>query len=487
MGADLKARSIANQNKSELAFITGDINSVFLPIWIDTVGKTLQIWGVVTLYSKQGKYIIPTVSPYSWSYVANDEDIMLIYFDPSDSAIKIANTKNTTIGNKIPITFFNNMGYLHGNAHAIKFNGVTGTEMPYYDWDSSNAFVMPNNYYFIKDYVYSLASQNFNKAITYSNPNLLYEIHTDMYIDRFVNSCKLQFKTIGLLTSRLSGIKGSNFVNALWKELNINVSNTTKTQTTPKVLCIGDSITHRQFIYFIKKWLTDLGINPTLLGTMLNLTDTAATVLGEGRQGWRSTDFTGVCTHDGVPFPASNAVNSNFTNPFLSAGLFNFGYYMTQQVFASVDYVVIMIGTNDITNYSELGVAPTVPDSSIPTNVYNSISTMITSIHAYNPAIKIAVVPPVLGGMYLNKNKLYLEVAEKLIYEFDNLKVANVYLIASYLSTGIMSSKEPLTGTPFSAINNTQKAGLPVDVHDTIGGARVNALWSASWIMNMLT
>jgi len=487
MAKDKVARGMAQ--KIELGFIIGDsaANPPFLPISIDTVARTVYIYYLFTLYSKKGKYTVPAVSPYAKSYSGSSDDIIMIYFDLSDLVVKVVNITTTpSPTNIIPITYFNGSGYLHGNSHAIKLDGAPALEMPYYAWNTSNAFVMPNNYYFIKDYTYSIASQNFNKLITTNNPNLLYEIYTDMYIERFINSAKLSFKTAGVMPSVLTGIRGGYFKNALRKELTINVTGTEKTSTTPKILCIGDSITHRQFVYFIKKWLTELGITPTFIGTMNNLTDTAETILGEGRQGWRSTDFTGVCTHNGVAFPASDAVNSLYTNPFLNGSVFDFSHYMTAQGFTGVDYVVLMMGTNDVTNYSAQGVAPTVADATIPLNVRDSLNTIIASIHAYNPNIKIAVVPPVLGGMYLEKNKLFLEVATRLIYTYD-AKISNVYLIPSYLSTGIMSGKEQLPGTEFSVLDPTIKSTLPNDVHDSIGGARINALWSASWIMNMLT
>lgn len=489
MSADLKARGMAQASKPEMGFIIGDSTATppFLPISIDTTGKTVSIYYLFTLYSRKGKFTVPAVGPYVKSYTGSSDDIIMIYFDLTDLVWKVANiTTSAAPTNIIPISYFNGAGYFHGNAHAIRYNGAPALEQPYYDWDISNAFVMPNNFYFVKDYTYSIASQNFNKLVTYNNPNLLYEIFTDQYIDRFVNSCRLNFKTIEAFATTLTGIKGQNFKNALRKDLTINVTGTTKTNTTPKILCMGDSITHRYFIDYIKKWLVSMGITPTFIGTMQNQASTGY-ILGEGRSGWRSTDFTGVCTHDGSPLPASDAVNSVLTNPFLNGGVFDFSHYMSAQGFVGVDYVVLMMGTNDVTNYSVQGVAPTVSDATIPLNVRDSLNTIITSIHAYNPNIKIAVLPPILGGMWLDKTYEFLAVAERLIYTFDVVGVANVNLVASYLTSGLMAAKVQTAGTAFSVLNNTIKSPLSNDVHDQTTAASMNALWAASWIMNMLT
>jgi lysophospholipase L1-like esterase len=150
-----------------------------------------------------------------------------------------------------------------------------------------------------------------------------------------------------------------------------------------KVLVIGDSTTANGICIgkLNDNFNTDVMDIQTIgsLGTTPNK--------HEGRSGWTANLYVTVASSldgNGV------AVNNAFWNPGTSA--FDFSYYMTQNAFSSVDYVVINLGINDMFSFND--------DASLNatiTNVLSQYQTMINSITAYNANIKIGIaltIPP---------------------------------------------------------------------------------------------
>ena len=113
----------------------------------------------------------------------------------------------------------------------------------------------------------------------------------------------------------------------------------------------------------------------TLLGTL----DTA-TYPNEGRAGWALKDYVGQTTRG-----RNEEAGATYTNPFWNATAekFDFSYYMSEQGYSGVDYVVIQLGINDLG-----GVDMADPYAYIQT-MYGWLCEIIDSVLDYNSSIKI--------------------------------------------------------------------------------------------------
>lgn len=133
------------------------------------------------------------------------------------------------------------------------------------------------------------------------------------------------------------------------------------------LLAIGDStVDHDTMTAKLLSYFTEKGHTITLLGTLGDGIDPLNK--NEGRAGWTTADY------------LANTTKNGYTNPFWNptSEEFDFSYYMTQQGYTNVDFVIIQLGINDL--YSGSSVFPNV---NIQT-VWNNIKTMIDSIQTYN-------------------------------------------------------------------------------------------------------
>ncbi|WP_349398525.1 hypothetical protein, partial [Clostridium perfringens] len=290
------------------------------------------------------------------------------------------------------------------------------------------------------------------------------------------------------------------------KDLNLYVadpSKTTKKDVT--VLCIGDSITESNFPKNLKWQLSKFGINATMIGTRndshnvykYGISEYLSIAKGEGRGGWRLTDF--VCK---TPLKEGGYYRPTFEIMNPETQKFDFSYYMRTQNFESVDMVVINLGTNDITGYHYQGSAVGSPVHDkirrvdLDTEYLNPSSEfylgklygeLIDSIHAYNPDIKIGINPPMTSGTtgFIVSSMKWAEVL------INSLKdKPNVYILGSYLAQGQLSTfnMEDYRDTlqPVSEINGTLKGTRYMsNVHVNGMGQLIHSLYPASWIVNM--
>lgn len=136
-------------------------------------------------------------------------------------------------------------------------------------------------------------------------------------------------------------------------------------------LLIGDSTIERDSAKIGQTLLdafTARGKTITLLGTR-----GSGDNKNEGRSGWSAAGYCRTAESGGV----TNA----FYNP-LTEG-FDFSYYMTNQNYESVDFVVIQLGINDL--YNE----PLYSAKARIDTLIADMTTIINSIHAFNPDQKI--------------------------------------------------------------------------------------------------
>ena len=192
------------------------------------------------------------------------------------------------------------------------------------------------------------------------------------------------------------------------------------------LLAIGDStidqdhLTGKLLSYFAENNHTI-----TLLGTLGSKDPLNK---NEGRAGWTTADY------------MTNSTKNGYTNPFWNptAEAFDFSYYMTQQQYSGVDFVVIQLGINDL--------YPSTPryykEEPNYSNIWTNMRVMIDSILAYNSGIKIIInlpTPPnsdptkhyIPGFLYENFVARYNELAlnESLKLSDSKVRVSYCHLI----------------------------------------------------------
>lgn len=198
---------------------------------------------------------------------------------------------------------------------------------------------------------------------------------------------------------------------------------------TKTLMVIGDSTTNEGWA--TKELLTLFGgseaMDLTLLGTR------EASVVGaqsaenkhEGRSGWTSTHYV-------------SATGPGATNAFWDGSAFNFTWYMGQQSYSAVDYVILNLGINDM-------FLPTSDTSLLTaiTTVLANYDTIVASIIAFSASIKIGIavtIPPAanqdafghdyLAGQtrwrYKRNNIIWVKA---LIDHFAGQQASNIYLV----------------------------------------------------------
>lgn len=376
-----------------------------------------------------------------------------------------------------------------------------------YDWNN-NRFVLPSDLYLVKNIPYSISATDFNMEQLKDNDNCLFEITLPTKTVQFEQTADIliPYSYDHPFRTRIAG-KYKYGTSILTQDINLHVANpdnVTKKDVT--ILCIGDSITQSNYPKHLKWHLAQMGINATMIGTVTNshefysygISQYLSAEKGEGRGGWRLTDFT--CNT-----PLVNGgyyKNSSFPMMNPTTGKFDFSYYMTQQGFSGVDFVVINLGTNDLGGYHYAGSTAgnsaygTIRKVDLDTEYLNPESeyylgklykTLIDSIHAYNSDIKIAINPPMGAGDsdFIIKSLKWAEICQ---YEFKD--TTNVYNLASYASQAQLSATNIEAIRPYikqvNSKNNTYKfKNTPDDVHYNGMGQLIHTLYPASWIVNM--
>ncbi len=190
------------------------------------------------------------------------------------------------------------------------------------------------------------------------------------------------------------------------------IPNTAGSGLSKSVLIIGDSLTeqHDAIANDLETMFADDAMNVTFIGTQ-----GSGTAKHEGRSGWSAEIYTNNATYDGK------------TNPFWNPGTseFDFSYYMTQNNFSGVDYVLIDMGSNSI--------------DSDPEDIIEAYDTMIDSIRAYDSDIRIGIwLPPVRAvtefQSTLKRGNQSLEVNRILIEEYDKREAEKLYVIPVYFN-----------------------------------------------------
>lgn len=340
-----------------------------------------------------------------------------------------------------------------------------------------NRFIFPSELFLVENEDYIIRTDN----IVYTpNENATYEFGGLNTYSSSKTQLLISPSIAVTYPSRISGIINQNTSESLLQEVSVKISSQTKTNKTPTVLLMGDSITNRSVGYRCNQYLKKYGVIPKNIGRLTN----GGGVMGEGREGWRWTDFAGTTVNSNGE-KIINQTNSPFIN---DSGVFDFNYYMTNNSYSGVDIVTLALGVNDISNYSAIpNAVSNYTIEQIIANAKTSMKIMIDSIQAYDDTIKIGVVPPFVSG---TGNTARRAREAKFIEEQINyLKTFNnVHIMGNYLGCSTKSGKlgNSTAGTKVNNINETRKGSISTDVHDEENNQWVNGFWTASFIMNMI-
>jgi len=478
---------------------------------IDTTNKKVIISGATHLIGPNGSaYISATTYPAEFSYedIVSSSYVKKLYWNRDTNTFGVSEYSKAVDANIFVLLYFTGTGgstttfdafenykriKIDGYAWADRSESQSGGGAAPYNW-STNKYILPKELFLLKGIDYSINAQNFNFNKFTDNDSLLYEIVTPSKTAAFENNGIINSPIAVDLETYLAGIYNGDKTNALVKDMVLRFADPAKkTNKSPRVLCLGDSITHANIPYLVKYWLENFGFTPTMIGTQNNghetygygIEGTQPTEKGEGRGGWRLTDYTGTTKRtDGTIYLKPD---NPFWNPTTQA--FDFSFYMTQNGFSGVDFVVIMLGTNDITGYHGQKVAESIGTPTIDevlAHMPGEFQKIIDSILAYNPNCKIGLNPPVPAGGYDDFNAKLARYTELLQANFDKPEQGKTYCLGSYLGNGRLSGKQwnGAAKIPVSDSNSTYRIGISSDVHDAGNNQLVNALWSASWIIN---
>ena len=183
-----------------------------------------------------------------------------------------------------------------------------------------------------------------------------------------------------------------------------------------KALFIGDSITaYGDYTEeLLRLFEADSNVNLELLGTQ-----GSGTNKHEGRGGWTADRY--------YKYPSFIGTSNPFYNP--STGVFDFNYYMEQQGYSSVDYVVIALGTNDVSQ-------------GYPTDEFiGYMVNLVNSIKSYNSNIKVGIALTIPGAYsqtafgwggkysrYTHRKGLW-RYYEGLMNTFENRESEGIYIV----------------------------------------------------------
>lgn len=158
----------------------------------------------------------------------------------------------------------------------------------------------------------------------------------------------------------------------------------------------------------------------------------------------------------------TNSTKNGYTNPFYNPSTegFDFSYYMSQQGYSSVDFVVIQLGINDL--YPTIPRSISTPDYSA---IWANIRTMIDSIHEYNATTKIIINLPTTPNSNPEEHLTSEAIYQNFVINYNEyalnamLSISENYLRPSYCH---------LILNPATEIRD--------NVHPTVGGYEKMAL-----------
>lgn len=291
------------------------------------------------------------------------------------------------------------------------------------------------------------------------------------------------------------------------KTITVNKKITNPVTKSINTLPIGDSITNRGFANSLNNYLAVLyGMTPTSVGTMINMFNQR----GEGREGWKFTNFIGKSwttqTGHTMTVAAAPIDNQLAVNPFLKVAtesdksidqsycfttsgvsyeqdntkeiyyIFDFANYIAVQGIAMPDVITIALSTNDI-----LSGSPT-----YMTDCNEALLFMIKKIREVSTTVKIGVIPTFNFGMDATGNELQakaLKWVKECVTSIDTLNDSNTNIIPSYIMVDRLSAF-PTSTTAVTSNTNIVKTSIVDRVHTQVINS--HAAVTAQWVVNVL-
>lgn len=382
----------------------------------------------------------------------------LMLLDSNDLVVRVASGANIT-GNLIPgISFVTGNEFYTVDIKALRAYYPTAATLTIPFKKSATNYIYAKETYQLTDFEWlkPIAIPTGTEIVLPSSVKIAVGREMNFYYDNVlknlpvtnISSAKMTDLTGGLYykdSARLTMLADTTVVPS---SLNVYLGGTDKADLTKKIAIqkvsatAGSGLTKK--CLFIGDSMTDSGKITQELITLFGSDAMDIELLGssgtapnnhEGRSGWAAYHYTDNASY--------NAFTNAFWNPNTSA--FDFSYYMTQQGYASVDYVFLCLGTNDITKTT---------DWSIIIPAWNEI---IASIKAYNANIKIGLwllpMPCELEERQWQKNN-FLAMTKMLIDTFDSRENENLYLMPVYLNVDPLNDFN-ITEVALSARNPT--------------------------------
>ena len=215
------------------------------------------------------------------------------------------------------------------------------------------------------------------------------------------------------------------------------------------LLAIGDStIDHDHITGKLLSYFTEKGHTITLLGTRGKPSEPLNK--NEGRAGWTTADY------------MTNSTNNGYTNPFYNPSTegFDFSYYMSQQGYSNVDFVVIQLGINDLYPSS-----PRFPAEPNYNTIFTNIKTMIDSILSFNSSVKIIINLPTTPNSDNTAHKIPEFLYRHYVIRFNEIALAG---LMAYSENNVRVSYCHLILDPATEISD--------NVHPTVAGYEKMAL-----------
>lgn len=513
---------ILNLSNSKIHVLNGLIGTN--KILIDTVAKTttlktntLFIAGDInSFYTGADKVTAYTPTTY-------ETNLMSLYYNIDDQILNLINYNAGLLTNKHYL-FLGSMYRAAGDLYytfltANEFNkkAVTINGLLPYDtekiaspvdltsgYDFANAkIIIPDNLYLIKGIDYEIQPDTFLSIDRSNNKDLKFEMIMPTYSELSRDSIRVGSPIAQVFDTKIAIIQSNDLTKEIAKNVRLNFKDTsTIVNKNMNVVIIGDSIQANNIPGIVAMWLKQWGLNPTMVGTVAdNGTGTGygpvpqtTTLMGEGRGGWRTTDFLNITKNlDGSHFN----VMYSYIPMWDTTGVFNFSDYITKNFLGVViDYVIIALGTNDLggghySGHKELLYLPTtnelLVDTTSPYYMPKMLDTMINSIKTHNPSVKIGIAPTQIAGVDGNFNQYSKQLAN--LEEQYYRGVANVYVLGQYLAQARYSGEwqQDIVNTDKFTDNKTYNMPTTTNVHRNMAAQQNTGLWFASWIANMLS
>lgn len=462
------------------------------------------------------KHIQPSdfsLSEFSESIVTIGQ-VWTVYID----TVKAFNSQN-------PFTTVKSAWYYGGDTDnniviaTISSNGKTSTDFPYTEItiatktfnDTIDRLVLPPKMFFVQGKTLPLY-----KSSIFSNPSFLDNIRTTLINVDASNNPTYQYfyEDIQLDDSKLQntfkiGLKQNynadyNYYQYITK---VSMPQSNGNGKTPKICCIGDSLTEGGVPDLLKTKLTQYGATATLIGTYGGT--------HEGRGGWSVENFIGK-NNSGITFSFSGLTTTKMQNPFMKLAtdidktnypqycfrntgvsselsyqddtdktgdfyIFDFANYLSGHGLQNPDIISIALGTNDLWT-ANVDI----------TYARQCLIFMIEQIKSALPNVRLGVIPqPASGSNAIGNNLWYVNYTrwiDAVMLDITSLQSTynNLDIIPIWCHMNRDWNWDYDTTANLSSTSTIQKGHRAEYVHfNTIGrNEYCNAM--SAWVMNII-